>query len=299
MVQAIQKDRVNPNIPDVDIDTGELSNGRAVSHGTASILKYLYDNHAVVKRPVYEYYLLNVGTILRNIHSTFRDQMSVKVLLDRLQQEMDMIKLFISQYSTVDTNNGLKIQLVFYHPSYSTIHDKYLKNLTASEKLVNTSLADLHKYYPDTVEVYDNIYIHHISVGKKTSPHIELNRYLVRQDVNANYKSHCMVSHIPLDYHFSSFSPKFSLLRSFTGDVRTRDMFGQMVFKYEVPFNKYTHLIYGDNKYIRPILSSTQKKKVEEIAKRNKWKYKTEHSIMEFLVKSGLVPMEYFKYSPI
>jgi hypothetical protein len=287
-----------PNIPTVDIDTGELSNGKTVSHGTAAIFEKLYKLSSDRKRPTFEYFLINIATLIRNIISSFKT-VEPRLVFRYLQLEIEMYNLYISQYSIPDTNNSLVINTVFYYPSYANIHEQYIKKPTKSEKQVNDLLKALYKYQSTTRELYDNIYTNVVTVGKHKLPHIELNHHLNTLDMNANYKRFCMVSHVPLDYHFSSYSPKFWLLRSHTGDIVTRDVFGEIVFKYKVPFNKYTHLIYGDGKYIRSVLSTEQKRKLESIALRDKWKYKTESSIMTYIIKSGLVPYGYYKNSPI
>lgn len=291
-------DLVNPKIPTVDIDTGELSNGRTVSHGTAAVFEKLYKLSSDRKRPTFEYFLINMATLIRNIISSFKTD-NPKEVLQRLQLEMEMYNLYISQYSIPDTSSALAINTVFYYPSYATIDDQYIKQPTKVEKQVNDLLKALYKYQSPTRELYDNIHTNLVVVGKHRLPHIELNNHLHTLDINANYKRFCMVSHAPLDYHFSNYSPKFWLLRSHTGDIVTKDVFGEMVFKYKLPFNKYIHLIYGDGKHIRCILSSQQKRKLEEIAIREKWKYKTENSIMGYILKSGLVPYGYYKNSPI
>lgn len=288
----------NPNIPTVNIETGELSNGRVISHGTASVLHKLYTLSSDIKRPTYELYLISIATIIRNIFSSFKG-IQPKQMMQMIIAEIEMYNLYISQYSSDDVKKGLSIEVVYYYPSYKTVKPEYLRNLSKAEVEVQDMQKLLFKNFADSREVYGNVHTNMVIAGRKQLPHIEVNKYLNRLDPNMNYKKCCMVSHVPLDYHFSAYSPHFTLLRSHTADLVTRDRLGDILFKYKIPFNKYTHLVFGDSKYLKCILSVSQKKKVEEVSLRDKWKFKTEYQIMEYFLKSGLVPHTYFKNGPL
>ena len=60
------------DVPRVDIETGKLDNGATISHGSAAILAKLYELSSSRLRPVFEHYLINVSTLIRNCISSFK-----------------------------------------------------------------------------------------------------------------------------------------------------------------------------------------------------------------------------------
>lgn len=285
------------DVPRVDIETGKLDNGVTISHGSAAILAKLYDLSSSRLRPVFEHYLINVSTLIRNCISSFKIE-KPKEILELLRTEVAQYNLYLSQYCLPDTQAAIPVNVFYYYPSYTLLPDKYLKNLTTMDRTINSVQTEVARFFYKNSEHYENLKIHVDVVGKRRLPHLEVLKAIKHLDLNADYRRTLMISHIPVDYHYSNFVPKFTLMRSHTAELTTRDKFGKMVFKYEVPFNRYTHLLFGDGKLIRPILSSQQKKKLEEVAIQRKWKFKTEHTIYEYIVKTGLAPSGYFKDSP-
>jgi hypothetical protein len=97
-----------------------------------------------------------------------------------------------------------------------------------------------------------------------------------------------MVSHHPVDYHIGHDVRSFRLVRSYTGEVIPYRGLSKSVFKTDlIPFNIYTHPVFGDKEDIKSRLSPTKKEILDE-AERDEWRYKTRDYIRERFFKLGI-----------
>ena len=285
------------DVPSIDIDSGTLDNGATISHGSAAILAKLSEISTQRTRPIFEHYLINIAMIIRNCISSFKTE-KPKDILELIRIEMAMYNLYISQYCRPDTDKQITVDIAYYFPSYATVPMEYLKTLTKSELTTNTIQKAIHKHFFKNSERYENVRLHTFTVGDRRLPHIELMKELKQIDPTTEFRRTVMISHMPVDYHYSTLVPKYTLLRSHTAEFVTREKFGKMVFKYDLPFNRYTHLLYGDSKLIKAVLSTAQKKKIADIAEQKKWKYKSESAIHSYIVQTALVPSSYLSKAP-
>ena len=113
---------------------------------------------------------------------------------------------------------------------------------------------------------------------KGTWPHIELLKDLHETKINnqpitdLQYRKVLLISHIPLDFDLYTRFAEFTLLESYTGSLKSVKQFGKKVFNNEnIPFNKYTHLLFGDKWYLKSPLSRKDKQNILAQAEKEHW----------------------------
>lgn len=98
-----------------------------------------------------------------------------------------------------------------------------------------------------------------------------------------------MVSNHPVDYHVGSVSRTFRIARSFVGDIIKYKQLGTVVLHNSImPFNIYTHALFGDKEDVKCSLSKNDKDTLLDIAKREEWILKTKDFIKDRLYKLGI-----------
>jgi len=117
----------------------------------------------------------------------------------------------------------------------------------------------------------------------------EVLKTFVKYDVDIH-----LISHMPLDYHISSYcGRKGYLYRSHTGEVvklLPSDL-GKTVFRDEnVPFYPITHVLLGDKYLIKGSLSGKNKSMFLEQAKTNRWNLRTSDYITGKVKEYGWAP---------
>lgn len=260
-----------------------------ISIGTNAILKTIRDARASRGNYVWDIFAINVQTLIRNVLPPGDIRYTLKQTAEKLVFEMGTIANYIRQYCEVDVMNPLKPVAVFYFPHYH-IPEEYARTQNSQALKLAQFTDKLSKGFKPKEFCIGNLkVIHGHFHSKLLQPHQLLQQYLSKTDKSFSRRSVVMASSFPIDYHFSKFVHTFHLLRSHTGElVPTADL-GRVVFsKYPVPFNKYTHILLGDSKLLKPQLTPKNKKVLVEFYAKNKLKYQPEHVVKVQLVRNGL-----------
>ena len=127
------------------------------------------------------------------------------------------------------------------------------------------------------------------TVGKVTLVELPLNdrycpwRYFIEELKHIkNEHRVAMISSHPVDYHIGQMCSRFSVVRSYTGEVVLYKNLGKIVFENDlIPFNIYTHAVFGDKYDVLSSLRGGEKQKILDIAKAEDWILKTKDYIKE------------------
>ena len=262
-----------------------------LSYGIAPVMNRFYQWSLDRKRPVWDMYLVNVMTLLRNCIGMYD---SVQETIDQVARDLDTLTKYISSYTGINRMDPVDPKLIYYLPTYEKIPPAYLLE---SEDKQRQALAKVYSKFTvmvkDHSEIFEALKVYYVHVGKSKLPHLDLIHRIPAIEPRYRYKRICMLSSFPVDYHMYRFIPSFSIIRSHTADVMTKEQFGEKIFKYPIPFNAYTHIVMGDKKMIKCPLSIKQKRQVLALAETKRWKYQPDHVILEQLVSLDLVPKSY------
>lgn len=279
----------------IDPAKRQVFNGVEVSFGIAPILSTLGDVARWSHKPNWTTYLFNVETIIRDRKEKDTTQMQIArgVLTD-----CTVLAQYVAAYCRHTLPAKMKVRPVvcFYLPHYETIPQQYLREKLPKgteerweiRQIVENILQD--EGFPTRFEETDVKF--DIPEYKKGGrwPHKELMNELASDYGGMRYNQTLLISHVPLDFHLYRAVKDLTLVESFTGALKTSRDFGKKVFnEEEIPFNKYTHLLLGDKWYLRSQVRAAEKRKIKEVAKKERWHLLPEKAIAESIVKHKFV----------
>ena len=139
--------------------------------------------------------------------------------------------------------------------------------------------------------------IYFVRAGTNNLPHRDLGDLIRRWDkeiMRPTQRRYLLISHIPLDFHLqNTLANKLYILESYTGKIKSSKDLGQKVFKEDnVPFNQYTHLLFGDKVQIKPMVARKAKQKILNIAKSKKWNSRPTSLILSDIRSTHDVPID-------
>ena len=106
----------------------------------------------------------------------------------------------------------------------------------------------------------------------------------------------CLITHIPLDFYLMKYFNNIQLVESFTGKIIGKHMLGYKFSKTNIlPFNKYIHWLLGDRLFINRHLRRHGKKKLLEVALKNRWIIQPENIILRDIISLGFIDKNVFK----
>lgn len=280
-------------LPRIQPDKPQVFRGVEVSFGIAPILSTLSDLSMRHNRPAWTLYLINVETLIRDRkeEKTDNEKIARAVLLD-----CTVMAQYISAYCRLSLAPQMKQNPIvcFYLPHYEDlpkayVRDKFPKGTEARWGVRDTIERIItSEGYQDH---YDDTQVFFTVVGKGGKwPHKDLIRDLAKLKEGIQYRKVLMVSHVPLDFHLYRVFSDFSILESYTGAIKQQKQFGKKVFGDEVfPFNKYTHLLFGDKWYLKPLVKSSVRKMMKEKAAREHWSIIPDKGVLTSLVQMNAV----------
>ena len=246
---------------------------------------------------------LNLGTLVRNCMSNqpvvdavdwdrrhgAKTEYPAKALFKEAKAEMVKI---LSDLVQMYTNANLVINptIITYHADYSkSIPDELYRPptdskyyLTGADELVRTQLVNGSR----KIAKNQGVTLIELAVNNKFLPWRHIMMEL--QDLKNNHNV-AMISNHPVDYHVGSVSHTFRIARSFTGEIVAYKQLGRIVFKNDlVPFNLYTHAIFGDKEDVKCSLTPGDKNKLLKLAEEEEWSLKTKDYIHDRLYKLGI-----------
>jgi len=273
--------------------------------GTYKILEML-SGMSNKRVPTWDVMLVNVLTLIRNnLGKNTRDDEVAKWTYD----DIDNI---VSAYANHNANQSKPADhphFVVYFPNYEALPMLHRRKPNATTvRLYKIMEEIIKKHHPRTIKGPQKdqsvsgveCYVTHAG-DKYTYPHQVLSTFIMKtlQQQRLSISRlfgvvDCrvgMISHCPIDLHMSRYLKKFSLIESFTGEVKSLDSFGTKIFKKDfLPFNSVTHLLFGDSVQIEPMAKNKTKALLLERAQQHRWISRSEASIIDDVVVSGLIP---------
>jgi hypothetical protein len=212
------------------------------------------------------------------------------------------VNLFVDYYDTYlswvlpHENRGKKALVLVYFPDYHHVPDKILRVKTGKGLEFENLYKAFYKKHKDVLEgevrQTDHVRCIFVKAGGTSYPHKDLARQL--KDT-ANLKN-CLyvqgdpvvlLSHIPLDLYLGQRVRQVELLESYTGILRPMRDFGVKLDKSGVlPFNPTTHLNFGDDPMIKPMVQGKKRSELLEQAKNDHWINRSEGEIRSRIIKA-------------
>ena len=284
---------MSENLPMIDKDHPNIFNGIEVSYGIAPILNTLANLSRDSIRKVWNLYLINVETLIRDRKDKVIDHNKIarQTLLD-----CTVLSQYIAAYNrtVIKSNKDSNPMVVFYLPYYNNIPKLYLKDKlpkgTEDRWKIRSIIEDILKVEQYQEHVDDTDIVFSI-VGKDGGwPHKVLIRDLNSILERLVFRKVLMVSHVPADFHLYRFFNDFTILESYTGALKEHKQLGKKVFKNEaLPFNKYTHLLLGDKWYMKSLIKPKDKSKIIERATREHWSILPDKQVLSNIIDTHVV----------
>lgn len=256
------------------------------SYGTTPVLEKLKElAKQGTHRPQYMTYLINVDTLIRNC---YKKGDSITTMEQHVLTDAEQLATYIGAYITGDKITTQARPLVcFYVPYYELIPKTYIKtplpgNYQAHIEVREKLLKSLIRAHWTTIDQpFDMVFIN--AKGPWASP-------IVYQDLKSKFKDislrrTLLLSHAYMDFHLVSVIPNMDLIESFTGKLKDKETFLKKVIPYEeVPFNKYTHLLFGDKLMLKSQIKRGDKPKVLKTAQFEQWNHLPALSVAESIL---------------
>lgn len=261
-------------------------NGVEVSYGIAPILSTLGNLANSSDSPKWTLFLINVETIIRD-----REQKDHNITASEVLTDCDVLSQYISAYCRHCGGDDTDKPIVcFYLPHYENIPKQYLREKFPQGTEIrwgirNSIEMELKRkgFQPE----YDGVEVLFSVPGKISSwPHRDVLQDLTRYKDRIRFRKVLMVSHVPLDFHLCRAFRDFTIMESYTGNLKTLPDFGRKVFQDEnVPFNKYTHLLLGDKWYLKSLIPSKSKRELKEVAAKERWNILSDKLVLEKILQ--------------
>ena len=227
--------------------------------------------------------LINLCTMVRN-NIQVKDKPDQDVVNTTIQ---DLNNLLINIYYTLKRTDSDSPYVLLYFPDYSALPPIFRRNLSPMELRVDSLVTKLKstiqdKYHGDIDMVFDMPVYSMLQGNIRELPYRQIYRSV--NDINKKLKStkkiltrrYLLISHLPLDFYLFSMFRSVRLLESFTGRIRDSKTLGNKTFKCDnVPFNIYTHALFGDQYRVKPIVTRSKKLKFIDIASKTNWMIKS------------------------
>lgn len=238
---------------------------------------------------------INISTLLRNSLSafTFIDGKKVE---NQATKGLDVAGVVrkVQSYTVEIANEFSTIcsaqykdyasHILFYLVDYTKQVPKEWQKISKSENVWRLATAEqaFMRVMPPCDQTSGNVTMHVRMTSQMKVPSFkgiaEVLKSFAKYDVDVH-----LVSHMPLDYHLSSYSGrKGYLYRSHTGEVvkLLPSELGKVVFREEaIPFYTTTHVLLGDKYLIKGCLSGKDRSTFIDLAKTNRWNLRTDDYI--------------------
>lgn len=246
--------------------------------------------------------LINAATIVRNnLEKNSPDSrvlskvyLDIRALLSGVEDALGHKRNVVDPY------------IVVYFPDYSKLPKGVVRELSPQETQIDRIVKMLRHQIVNKVDgdigYVRRMPVYSLLVGSKNMyPHkdlidrinkINLKLPDVRKILTRRYM---LISHIAMDFHLFKEYKNMYLLESYTARIRTREELGEKVFKSpQVPFNTYTHLLFGDSTRIQPSVTAKKKREFLELADKDRWNYLDPEKIKRAILR--VEPTLYTKF---
>ena len=239
-------------------------------------------------------YLISGMTLFDNI---YEKDMTREVAAGRIQNDIDMLMTYASSYMSFFTK--VKPTFLIYFPHYDSLPRPITRKLPASKehkwRLYTSVFSDISSSSVHKEETnYGHIWFSR--VGRQRLPHKNLGD-MIRRIPTAHRPKNTplfLLSHMAMDLHLSKIVRPVTLAERYTGLIKTQDQFGSKLnTKVDVPFNTYTHRVFGDRHLMLPLISGKKKTALETYLADNNWKLKTDQEIRrDILHRTDITPTQ-------
>ena len=270
-------------IEEIQPETMEYVN----SVGLEAIVNVLQEWSNSRNSPKWDTTIVNVLTLIRN---NFTKDDSVDAISNRVVKDMDMLAFSISAYHQ-NHNKLFTPYILYYLPDYSAIPKPHRREESETRYKINQICNRIKEKIQHTEDLFllsaNPIASYFAFVGNGYAyPHQHvvdrvkyINNKLDTQRVSSLQRKYVLLSHCPLDFHMWSKIP-FKLFETYTGKMKDYKELGPKVFKVpHVPFNKYTHILFGDSIHIKPVIQRKIKKSLIDLAHKDRWYAKGDEAI--------------------
>lgn len=285
-------ERIRPDRPTV-------WNGLQVSFGIAPILSTLSELSNRHSKMDWTLYLINVETLIRDRKDHEKHEDNNRSIAQAILDDCSVLAQYIAAYSrlTIPPQMNVTTIVCFYLPHYENVPQLFLKDkmLSGVEEMwkVRDEIEVLLKQKGWTANYEGTEVVFCVPNKKNPWPHKGLLEDLLKYKDDILYRKVLMISHVPSDFHLYKHFKQFNILESYTGKIKGVKELGEKVFKDKnIPWNKYTHLIFGDSKYLKSQILPKSKKQIKELAARNHWNLLPEKQVLQAIVDLHLVPVE-------
>lgn len=264
---------------------------RGGSIGLNRILNTIVEASNVDKRPRFTGVLLNAFTFFRNVwvKESFPTIASVE---EAFVQDLNLFLDYYDTYLANVWNHQLSDQkycpVIVYFPSYAHVDKEILREHSGKA----SQIEDMYKIFfkkhhseMGMVKTMQHIRCFFVIVGPNMYPHRELVqkfRDIVhrRDSLYTSGDPVAITTHIPLDLYLSYRLRNLHLLESNTGTIRPASEFHLKLDKDgRVPLQSAVHVVVGDDKMIKPMVSHKLRREVLERAGEERWSSRDEADV--------------------
>lgn len=274
------------------MDSTNRSIGTEASYAVAPILS-IFANLANGKDPYgWDVFFINIETLIRNIKDN-KNKERTNDIVSAVINDMHILHNYIINFisRTRSKHNTAEPIIVFYTSKYENIPSKYLKDKlpAGTDERKATCRTVMDKIAKELWKDFTGGRVLFIDNPGTHWPQKEMLTELSKIEPGISFRRAVMLSHVPLDYHLYTFFKTFHILESYTGKIKTSKDLNLKVFKDEfIPFNKYTHILFGDGWYMKAQVKGKEKNKAKEIAEKEHWNMLPVRNIYKSIISHNL-----------
>lgn len=239
----------------------------------------------------YRLFMINAYTLVNNVCSMLKHASPMQIN-DALNNEISHLRVYIDAYGK--THNVTPI-VIYYIPKYQYLPKELIRdNSKNANGIVDAIYKDVIRQYLSTPTLIDSegytLVEYTVPVGNHGFPHRELYSWLLKQNIPGYIPDRdrvAILTHCIVDLHISSRLGNMTLLERYTGKAIPSKDFGHKLHSSGyIPFNIYTHRVFGDKLHFKPLVSSKDRDKLVNIAKEKKWMVSTADYVLKDIVNN-------------
>jgi len=281
-----------------------------VGFGTNAIIQAIRKFTSQRNPPIYDCFLININTLIRNVVTKEKDIEEIKN--DTLRDLGTLVTTICDYFNSISMLTD-QPYIVIYFPKYEVAQIKFherkynrgsVKDIIneVSKQLIKEENLEVRKQIRD---IHDEIPVFELLVGNGgILPYRALERFIYDQKkfnpagIKSILRRNILISHYPLDYYFMHIFQRTVIMESFTGNIVHKEDLGLKVFNNnKVPFNKITHLVFGDVVQLRPMAKgrrgpNNNRKILMDLALKQNWNIRTPSEIANLIGQTGQIPKE-------
>ena len=270
----------------------EVSDQYPYSLGTQSLLDAI--TRFDPKKEIYNWdtTIINIGTIVRN--NLHKDKSDTRIIQETLN---DISALITNIYYYLKNNQvGDSPYIILFIPDYRKLIPLFRRKLSPNEERVESILKKLTNEIQDKKhgdkQMYFDMPVYFILAGNDIAMpyrHVFDKINVINGEIKSikrvMTRKYLLISNVALDYYLFRCFRNVKLFECFTGLIKEERELGKKVFKEDgIPFNLYTHVLFGDTTKVKPLVSRNVKAQFIELAHKQKWVLKDDTSIRSSII---------------